>query len=85
MRMSHWVYAPRVARRNGEVLLDLTGSQWDLIDSVEIDGHVQLRLRCYPGDGDEVVVSVDAASGAIWLFGKRVNASELKAALDAPG
>lgn len=81
--MSHWVYAPRVARRDGEVLLDLTDSHWDLIHSSETDGRIQLRLRRYPGDGNEVVVSVDAATGEIRLRDERVHASKLEAALDA--
>ncbi|MCX2545458.1 hypothetical protein [Pseudomonas sp. COW5] len=85
MRMSHWLYAPRVVdQQRNQTLLDLSDSQWDLIStSEESDNGIELLLRRYPGDMPAVTLSVSLADGALRLEGRRVDSSGLEAALDS--
>ncbi|WP_438299114.1 hypothetical protein [Pseudomonas sp. NMS19W] len=84
MRMSHWLYAPRVVdRQRNQTLLDLSASQWDLISSEETDDGIDLLLRKYPGDMPAVTLSVRLVDGALRLEGRRVDSSGLEAALDS--
>lgn len=51
MRASHWVCNPRITDiKNGKVLLDLWGTQWDGDASFENAGEVTFSFRHYPGD-----------------------------------
>lgn len=84
MRMSHWLYAPRVVdQQRNQTLLDLSASQWDLISSEETADGIDLLLRKYPGDMTTVTLSVSLADGALRLEGRRVDSSGLEAALDS--
>lgn len=84
MRMSHWLYAPRVDDLvRGVVLLDLSAAQWDLLAADESALGLELRLRKYPGDRREVTLSIHLADNSLWLDGQALAACELEAALDA--
>ncbi|SDZ67644.1 hypothetical protein [Pseudomonas sp. NFIX28] len=83
MRMSHWVYAPRVVdARDGRVLLDLSGGPWDLVSSAPSTAAVELLLRKYPGDGEALCLSIRLADNSLWLAGQPVAAEGLARALD---
>ena len=85
MRMSHWLYAPRmVDRQREQVLLDLTGSLWDLIGTAnETANGIDLLLRKYPGDRASVTLSVELVSGALKLGSRAVDPAQLLSALDS--
>lgn len=84
MRMSHWLYAPKVEDLGqGRVLLDLSSGQWDLLAADESALGLDLRLRKYPGDRREVTLNIHLADLSLWLDGQAVAEAELEAALDA--
>ncbi|MGE1174908.1 hypothetical protein [Pseudomonas sp. BW7P1] len=84
MRMSHWLYAPRVVdQQRNQTLLDLSASQWDLNSSKETADGIDLLLRKYPGDKPAVTLSVSLDGGALRLEGRRVDSAGLEAALDS--
>jgi hypothetical protein len=83
MRMSHWLYAPRVVdRQSGRVLLDLSDSLWDLLSTADETGTgIDLLLRKYPGDRPAVTLSVSLEDGQLRIAGRLVDASMLESAL----
>jgi hypothetical protein len=85
MRMSHWLYAPKVVdQQRQQVLLDLSDSLWDLIATAdETPDSIELMLRKYPGDRGSVMVSVGLDSGELRIGERRVDAGQLLAALDS--
>jgi hypothetical protein len=85
MRMSHWLYAPKVVdQQRQQVLLDLSDSLWDLIATAdETSDSIELMLRKYPGDRGSVMLSVDLDSGELRIGERRVDAGQLLAALDS--
>lgn len=84
MRMSHWVRSPVVSDLvSGDILLDLSGSLWDLMSVNSSGFSVDLSLRKYPGSGEPVVVRVSAEPRAFQFNGKVVDTSELMALLNA--
>lgn len=84
MRMSHWVYAPKVidvsARR---VLFDLTGKLWDLTAVTETEDSLLLRLRKYPGDRTEVGALIQRNGRVLLISGQPVDEAEIERYLDA--
>ncbi|WP_207864008.1 hypothetical protein [Pseudomonas sp. 58(2021)] len=84
MRMSHWLYAPLVVdQHRQQTLLDLSGSQWDLISTTnETAGAIDLLLRKYPGDKPTLILNVNLDDGRLRLDGRCVDPSGLEAALD---
>ncbi|CAI9007484.1 hypothetical protein [Pseudomonas chlororaphis] len=83
MRMSHWVYAPKVVDgRNGRVLLDLSGGPWDLVSSALSTAAVKLLLRKYPGDREAVCLSIRLVDNSLWLEGTAVAAEDIERALE---
>ncbi|MCF5704948.1 hypothetical protein [Pseudomonas syringae] len=85
MRMSHWLYAPKVVdQQRQQVLLDLSDSLWDLIATAdETPDSIELMLRKYPGDRGSVMLSVGLDSGELKLGGQSVASSQLLSALDS--
>lgn len=85
MRMSHWLYAPRVFdQQRQQVLLDLSESLWDLIGTAnETASGIDLLLRKFPGDRSSVTVSVDLDGGVIKVGERPIESSQLLAALDS--
>lgn len=85
MRMSHWLYAPRVVDLQQQtVLLDLSESLWDLLGTAnETANGIELVLRKYPGDRASVRLSVELDSGELKLGGHPVDPSQLLSALDS--
>jgi len=84
MRMSHWLYAPKVEDLGqGRVLLDLSAGQWDLLAAEESALGLDLRLRKYPGERREVTLNIRLADLSLWLDGQAVAEGELEAALEA--
>jgi hypothetical protein len=85
MRMSHWLYAPRVVDlQHQKVLLDLSESLWDLLGTAdETSNGIELVLRKYPGDRASVRLSVELDSGELKLGGQPVDPSQLLSALDS--
>lgn len=69
MRMSHWVYAPKVIDlRTNDVVLDLTGGLFDLFNATERDGKLCLTLHKYPDGSYDYSLIIDPEDGTI-LFG----------------
>ncbi|MFC3627442.1 hypothetical protein ACFOKJ_15085 [Vogesella amnigena] len=84
MRMSHWVYAPKVEETaTGNVLLDLTGSLWDMVGAKEEGEILTISLRKYPGNSEEISFSIRKGERLLYLKGKAYEASGLKTELDA--
>ncbi|WP_025108886.1 hypothetical protein [Pseudomonas sp. H1h] len=83
MRMSHWLYAPRVVdQQSGRVLLDLSDSLWDLLSTAdETASGIDLVLRKYPGDGPALTLSVSLEDGQLRIAGRLVDAAMLESAL----
>lgn len=74
LRMSHWVFAPRVTHvPTGEVLLDLWGAEtalWDASATFPAPGVVELTLRHYPSGSDTWRLRIDASARTFrWLAG----------------
>ncbi|MDQ1522085.1 MAG: hypothetical protein QOE47_9 [Pyrinomonadaceae bacterium] len=60
-RMSHEIYSPRVVSvADGEVLVDLWGTQWDASAQFEQAGTVRLSLRHYDGEKPGFALTIDA-------------------------
>ena len=60
-RMSHEIYCPCVVSvPDGEVLVNLWGTQWDASAQFEEPGTVGLSLRYYPGEKPGFAVTIDA-------------------------
>jgi len=84
MRMSHWVYAPKVEEvTTGTVLLDLTGDLWDLVGAKEEKEVLTISLRKYPGGSAGVSVSVRKGERLLYLEGKAYEFVRLKKELDS--
>lgn len=85
MRMSHWLYAPRVVdQQRQQVLLDLSASLWDLIGTAqETVSGIDLLLRKYPGDRASVTVSIDLDGGVIRVGARLIEPAHLLATLDS--
>lgn len=82
--MSHWVHSPVITDLvSGEVLLDLSGSPWDLVGTSSNGSFIELSLRKYPGSGEIVVVRVSAEPRMFQFNGKTVAGSKLLELLDA--
>ncbi|PXX71845.1 hypothetical protein SAMN05660489_02439 [Pseudomonas sp. LAMO17WK12:I10] len=82
MRMSHWVYAPRVVdARDGRVVLDLSGGPWDLVSCSSSTAAVELLLRKYPGEREAVCLSIRLADNSLWLGDSPVAAGDIAGAL----
>ena len=83
MKMSHWVYAPRVVDvRQGSIILDLTDSLWDLRRVVESENNITLVIRKYPGSAPESNLQINPDEPAFLFNGKPLSASALAAELD---
>jgi len=83
MRMSHWVYAPRVVdARDGRVVLDLSGGPWDLVSCSPSTAAVELLLRKYPGEHEAVCLSIRLADNSLWLEGTAVATENIEGALE---
>ncbi|MFW9081310.1 hypothetical protein ACOI9X_18880 [Pseudomonas sp. P2757] len=84
MRMSHWLYAPRVVDQQQRTLVDLSDSLWDLITITDdTPGEITLLLRKYPGDRQPVMLSIRLDDGLLRLEGRCVDPAMLESALDA--
>jgi hypothetical protein len=84
MRMSHWVYAPKLVDASaGSVLLDLTGKLWDLVSVTDSGDSLILRLRKYPGDRPEVVIQILRDGRKIVVEGNVVDSEKLEIHLEA--
>jgi hypothetical protein len=84
MRMSHWVYAPRVEDvLSGTILLDLADGLWDLVRVNESDSEITLVMRKYPGSSPEVLLAMNPDKPGFSLNGNSLTAPELVAALDS--
>lgn len=60
-RMSHEICSPRVVSLpDGEVLVNLWGTQWDASAQLDEPGMVGLSLRYYPGEKPGFAVTIDA-------------------------
>lgn len=82
-RMSHWVYAPKVVdTRDGRVLLDLTGTPWDLVSARQLPGTLELQLRQYPGDRPAISLGIGFADGQLRLGDQPVTVQTLEQALE---
>ncbi|WDG53706.1 hypothetical protein [Pseudomonas chlororaphis] len=83
MRMSHWVYAPRVVdARDGRVVLDLSGGPWDLVSYSPSTAAVELLLRKYPGEREALRLSIRLADNSLWLEGTAVATENIEGALE---
>lgn len=83
MRMSHWVYAPKVEETaTGNVLLDLTGGLWDIVGAKEEGEMLTLSLRKYPGNSEGISISLRKGERLLYLKGNAYEASGLKTELD---
>ncbi|RON86608.1 hypothetical protein BK635_06630 [Pseudomonas chlororaphis] len=83
MRMSHWVYAPRVVdARDGRVVLDLSGGPWDLVSCSSSTAVVELLLRKYPGEREALRLSIRLADNSLWLEGTAVATEDIEGALE---
>ncbi|UPG91794.1 hypothetical protein L2Y96_08530 [Luteibacter aegosomaticola] len=84
MRMSHWVYAPKVTDISaGRVLFDLTGKLWDLTAVTETEESLLLRLRKYPGDRPEVDLLIQRNGRGLLISAQPVDEAEIERYLDA--
>lgn len=84
MRMSHWVYAPKVTDISADrMLFDLTGKLWDLMAVIETEDSLDLRLRKYPGDRSEVSLLVRRNGRVLLISGQPVNGEEIERYLEA--
>jgi len=84
MRMSHWVYAPKVADISADrVLFDLTGKLWDLMSVTGTEDSLELRLRKYPGDRSEVSLQVLRNGRVLLISGRPVDGAEIERHLAA--
>ena len=84
MRMSHWVYAPKIEEvTTNNVLLDLTGDLWDLVGAKEEKEVLTLALRKYPGGAEGVSISVRKGESLLYLKGKAYEGAGLKKELDS--
>lgn len=84
MRMSHWIYAPKIIdRQSGAVLLDLSGDLWDLVAVKESPNAITLIMRKYPGTAPqaELVISPGQTGGV--FNGQTLDLNALMAALAA--
>ncbi|MEO7328927.1 MAG: hypothetical protein ABI193_10135 [Minicystis sp.] len=82
VRMSHWIESPRIIdMRTGQMILDLQGSLWDLLEVLELPPSIVLRMRKYPGSSApvELVITPDQPGGV--LGGTRLDEASLRAAL----
>lgn len=82
-RMSHWVYSPVLTREScGEVVLDLSGSDWDLRQAAETDDGIMITLARYP-DGIKTYEVKLLPDKSTFLFeGKEYPTSSVKSVLD---
>ncbi|WP_252109365.1 MULTISPECIES: hypothetical protein [unclassified Halomonas] len=84
MRMSLWVYSPVITERaTGSVLLDLTGSPWDLRRIEEGRGRILMTLMCYPDGDREYMIEVAPFEAIAVVEGEAYPLAELGAVLNA--
>ncbi|MBB3228357.1 hypothetical protein FHW69_002992 [Luteibacter sp. Sphag1AF] len=84
VRMSHWVYAPRVTDvHRGVLLIDLIGSPWDLMHVEESDGGIELTMRKYPGDCDDLKLRITVEPPGLYVNGRVVEAGALSSLLES--
>lgn len=84
MRMSHWIYAPKVEEvATQNVLLDLTGGLWNLVGASEENETLTLYLRKYPGVSEGVSISIRKGEYLLCLNGRAYEASTLRMALES--
>jgi hypothetical protein len=70
MRASHWVYAPKVVDLQlNTVVLDLTGSSWDLLMVLETSTTMVLHMRKYPGDEEPIQVTIEPLERGVSIDG----------------
>lgn len=78
MRMSHWVYAPRLTdMQSGQVLLDLVGQCWDCQFAIERDNTFCLTLDGYPDRANWLELAFLPETGRVQLKAGNINAKTL--------
>ncbi|MCS2609292.1 hypothetical protein [Halomonas dongshanensis] len=86
MRMSLWVYAPVIVERATQrVILDLSGSLWDLRRVAEGEGRIILTLARYPEGVREYVIEVDPIKSTVIVQGSTYALAHIDTALSAIG
>jgi hypothetical protein len=84
MRMSHWVYAPKVVNiLTGEIVLDLTDGVWDLAGASEVDGALCLTLQKYPDGQHGYKLIINPADGALRVGDQLLTKDQVERNLDA--
>lgn len=79
VRMSHWIRAPvLIEADSGRILLDLSGSAWDLLSMHDAADSITLQLRQYAESGGAVSLSVSLAPLRFRVAGDPVDAAELR-------
>lgn len=77
--MSHWLQAPVLRDAStGEVLLDLSGTTWDLIEVTETATSIRLHLRAYPGIAPAIWLGVSLDPLRFEIDGQGVGADTLR-------
>ncbi|MFB2779446.1 hypothetical protein ACE017_09745 [Shewanella mangrovisoli] len=80
MRMSHWVYAPRLTdTQSGQVLLNLVGQCWDCQSAIERDNAFYLTLDGYPDRANWLELVFSPETGRVRLKAGNINAKALTA------
>jgi len=80
MRMSHWVYAPRLTdTQSGQVQLNLVGQCWDCQFAIERDDTFCLTLDGYPDRANWFELAFLPETGRVQLKASNINAKALTA------
>ncbi|MFV0597070.1 hypothetical protein [Shewanella sp.] len=80
MRMSHWMYAPRLTdMQSGQVLLDLIGQCWDCQSAIERDNALCLTLNGYPDRANWLELVFSPVTELVKLSGGNIGAKVLTA------
>ncbi|MFB2652990.1 hypothetical protein [Shewanella seohaensis] len=78
IRMSHWVYAPRLTdTQSGQVLLDLVGQCWDCQSAIERDNTLCLTLDGYPDRANWLELAFFPEKERVQLKAGNINAKAL--------
>ncbi|MDI5830955.1 hypothetical protein [Shewanella xiamenensis] len=78
MRMSHWVYAPRLTdMKSGQVLLDLIGQCWDCQSAIERDNALCLTLDGYPDRANWLELAFLPDTGRVQLRAGNIDTKAL--------
>ncbi|WP_447928720.1 hypothetical protein [Vreelandella sp. EE27] len=84
IRMSLWVYAPLIVERATQrIMLDLTGSLWDLRRVTENSGRIIMILARYPDGDRHYVVEVDPGKSIVIVQGVTHLLADIETALNA--